>query len=235
MTRKKGGGRRDLAVRVKTARGRRASSTRWLERQLNDPYVARARAEGLRSRAAFKLVEIDNKYRILKPGMRVADLGAAPGGWSEIAARRVDAVSGKGRVIAVDLLPIDPIPGVDILTGDFLDAAAERDLRGRVEGQADVVLSDMAAATTGHRSTDHLRTTALFEAALDFAEAVLAPGGTFLGKVFRGGAEAALLNRMKRNFQTVRHVKPDASRKESVELYVLATGFRGVGAPDDES
>lgn len=235
MTRKKGGGRRDLAVRVKTARGRRASSTRWLERQLNDPYVARARAEGLRSRAAFKLVEIDDKYRILKPGMRVVDLGAAPGGWSEIAARRVDAVSGKGRVIAIDLLPIDPIPGVGILTGDFLDDAVEQDLRACLQGQADVVLSDMAAATTGHRSTDHLRTTALFEAALDFAEAVLAPGGTFLGKVFRGGAEAALLNRMKRNFQTVRHVKPDASRKESVELYVLATGFRGIGAADDES
>ena len=235
MTRKKGGGRRDLAVRVKTARGRRASSTRWLERQLNDPYVARARAEGLHSRAAFKLVEIDDKYRILKPGMRVVDLGAAPGGWSEIASRRVDAVSGKGRVIAIDLLPIDPIPGVDILTGDFLDDAVEQDLCACLQGQADAVLSDMAAATTGHRSTDHLRTTALFEAALDFAEAVLAPGGTFLGKVFRGGAEAALLNRMKRNFQTVRHVKPDASRKESVELYVLATGFRGIGAADDES
>lgn len=229
MTRKKGGGRRDLAVRVKTARGRRASSTRWLERQLNDPYVARARAEGLRSRAAYKLVEIDDQYRILKPGMRVVDLGAAPGGWSEIAAERVGAVAGEGRVIAIDLLPIDPIPGVEILIGDFLDDDVEQELRVRLSGPANVVLSDMAAATTGHRATDHLRTTALFEAALEFAEAVLVPGGAFLGKVFRGGTEAGLLTRMKLNFQTVRHVKPDASRKESVELYVLATGFRGEG------
>lgn len=234
MTRRKGGGRRDLAIRVKTARGRRPSSTRWLERQLNDPYVARARAEGLRSRAAFKLVEIDDKYNFLKPGMRVVDLGAAPGGWSEIAARRVDAVSGKGGVIAIDLLPIDPIPGVELLTGDFLDDAIEQELRARLAGQADVVLSDMAAATTGHRSTDHLRTTALFEAALEFAEAVLAPRGTFLGKVFRGGAEAVLLTRMKRNFETVRHVKPESSRKESVELYVLATGFRCESGSDAE-
>lgn len=234
MTRRKGGGRRDLAIRVKTARGRRPSSTRWLERQLNDPYVARARAEGLRSRAAFKLVEIDDKYNFLKPGMRLVDLGAAPGGWSEIAARRVDAVSGKGGVIAIDLLPIDPIPGVELLTGDFLDDAIEQELCARLAGQADVVLSDMAAATTGHRSTDHLRTTALFEAALEFAEAVLAPRGTFLGKVFRGGAEAVLLTRMKRNFETVRHVKPESSRKESVELYVLATGFRGESGSDAE-
>ena len=221
-----GGGGRDLKTRVRTAGRRTPSSTRWLERQLNDPYVARARAEGWRSRAAFKLIEIDDKYRILKPGGRVVDLGAAPGGWSQVAAKRVGA-PGRGRVVALDLLEMSPVPGVDIAQGDFLDEDAPERLRAMLGGPADVVLSDMAANATGHKKTDHLRIMGLAEAAADFARSVLAPSGAFLAKVLQGGTEGALLADLKRDFAAVRHVKPAASRSDSAELYVLATGFRG--------
>jgi 23S rRNA (uridine2552-2'-O)-methyltransferase len=222
------GGARQLTVRLKSARRRSASSQRWLERQLNDPYVAAAKREGWRSRAAFKLIEIDDKYRILKPGQRVVDLGAAPGGWSQVAALRVKADEGRGQVIAIDYLPVDPIAGVTILEMDFLDDGAPDQLKSLLrEGGADVVLSDMAAPTTGHTSTDHLRIMALAEAAALFAAEVLAPGGAFLAKVFQGGTERALLDMLKRDFAIVRHVKPKASRSDSAELYVLATGFRG--------
>ncbi len=222
------GGARQLRVSLKTARRRTASSQRWLERQLNDPYVAAAKREGWRSRAAFKLIEIDDKHRILKPGQRVVDLGAAPGGWSQVAALRVKAVEGRGQVIAIDYLPVDPIAGVEILELDFLDEAAPDKLKALLrDGGADVVLSDMAAPTTGHASTDHLRIMALAEVAGEFAAEVLAPGGAFLAKVFQGGTERALLDALKRDFSIVRHVKPKASRADSAELYVLATGFRG--------
>lgn len=222
------GGARQLKVRLKTARRRSASSQRWLERQLNDPYVAAAKREGWRSRAAFKLIEIDDKYRILKPGQRVVDLGAAPGGWSQVAALRVKAAEGRGQVIAIDYLPVDPIAGVTILELDFLDDSAPDRLKALLrDGGADVVLSDMAAPTTGHASTDHLRIMALAEAAAAFAAEVLAPGGVFLAKVFQGGTERTLLDALKRDFAIVRHVKPKASRADSAELYVLATGFRG--------
>jgi len=218
----RGRGQRDLAVRVKGNRS--LSSRRWLERQLNDPYVARARREGYRSRAAFKLTEIDDKHRFLKPGQRVIDLGAAPGGWSQVAARRVGE---GGRVVAIDLLAMDAIPGVTFLQLDFLDAAAPARLKALLGGPADVVLSDMAANATGHKRTDHLKIVALVEAAAEFAREVLAPGGTFLSKVIQGGTEAALLADLKRDFASVKHVKPAASRADSAELYVLATGFRG--------
>jgi 23S rRNA (uridine2552-2'-O)-methyltransferase len=224
----KSGGRHDrLKVRVKTAKKRSVASTRWLQRQLNDPYVARARAEGYRSRAAFKLAEIDDKYRFLKPGGRVVDLGAAPGGWSQVAADRVGSADGKGKVVAIDILEMDPIAGVDILHLDFLDDTAPDRLREALGGPADVVLSDIAPPTTGHKQTDHLRIMGMCETALEFAREVLAPGGVFLAKVLRGGTETQLLNDMKRDFDTVRHVKPPASRADSAELYVLATGFRG--------
>jgi 23S rRNA (uridine2552-2'-O)-methyltransferase len=221
----RGRGERDLAVRVKG--NRTLSSRRWLERQLNDPYVARARREGLRSRAAYKLAEIDDKHRFLKAGARVVDLGAAPGGWSQVAAKRVAAGDRRGRVVAIDLLPMDAIPGVAFLQLDFLDAAAPERLKELLGGQADVVLSDMAANATGHRRTDHLKIVALVEAAAEFAREVLAPGGTFLAKVIQGGTEATLLADLKRDFASVKHVKPAASRADSAELYVLATGFRG--------
>jgi 23S rRNA (uridine2552-2'-O)-methyltransferase len=223
MTR--GRGERDLAVRVKGSRS--LSSRRWLERQLNDPYVARARREGYRSRAAYKLVEVDDKHRFLKPGLRVVDLGAAPGGWSQVAARRVGAPEGRGRVVAIDLLAMDAILGVEFVQLDFLDAAAPDRLKELLGGPADVVLSDMAANATGHRATDHLKIVALVEAAAAFAREVLAPGGAFLAKVIQGGTEAALLADLKRDFASVKHVKPAASRADSAELYVLATGFRG--------
>jgi 23S rRNA (uridine2552-2'-O)-methyltransferase len=224
------GGARQLTVRLKTARRRSASSQRWLERQLNDPYVAAAKREGWRSRAAFKLIEIDDKHHILKTGQRVVDLGAAPGGWSQVAAQRVKATEGRGQVIAIDYLPVDPIAGVTILELDFLDDAAPDKLKALLrDGGADVVLSDMAAPTTGHTSTDHLRIMALAEAAAQFAAEVLAPGGVFLAKVFQGGTERSLLDMLKRNFAIVRHVKPKASRADSAELYVLATGFRDRG------
>ncbi|MDT3687563.1 MAG: RlmE family RNA methyltransferase [Pseudorhodoplanes sp.] len=216
-----------LKQRVKTGKGRTVSSKLWLERQLNDPYVARAKREGYRSRAAYKLIEIDDKYRFLKPGARVIDLGAAPGGWSQIAAKRVGASEGKGKVIGIDLLEMDAVPGVDFMQLDFLDASAPDILKEKLGGLADVVLSDMAANTTGHRKTDHLRIVALVEAAAEFAVEVLAPGGIFLAKVIQGGTESELLAALKKNFASVKHVKPSASRADSAELYVLATGFRG--------
>jgi 23S rRNA (uridine2552-2'-O)-methyltransferase len=219
---------RGLKVRVKTARKRTLSSTRWLERQLNDPYVAQAKREGFRSRAAYKLTEIDDKYEFLKPGDTVVDLGAAPGGWSQVAAKRVKADEGDGMVVAIDLTPVDPIPGVTFLNADFMDDKAPAALIDALAGRRpDAVLSDMASPATGHKQTDHLRIMALCEAALEFAIEVLAPGGAFLCKVLQGGTAIELLDGMKRNFQVVRHVKPKASRADSSELYVLATGFRG--------
>ncbi len=227
MSDKRGSGTRALKQRVKTARKRSLSSTLWLERQLNDPYVARAKREGLRSRAAYKLLEIDEKYRLLKPGQRVVDLGAAPGGWSQLAAKRVGGAEGRGRVVGIDLLPVDPLPGAEFIVLDFLDETAPALLVERLGGPADIVLSDMAANATGHRKTDHLRIMGLAEAAAAFARDILAPGGAFLAKVLQGGTEAALLADLKRDFAAVRHVKPSASRANSAELYVLATGFRG--------
>jgi 23S rRNA (uridine2552-2'-O)-methyltransferase len=223
----KGSGGRELKTRVKTGKNRSLSSKLWLERQLNDPYVARAKREGYRSRAVYKLSEIDDKAKLLKPGARVVDLGAAPGGWSQLAAQRVLASGGKGRVIAIDILDMDPVPGVDFLKLDFLDPAAPEILKERLGGPADVVLSDMAANATGHRKTDHLKIIALVEAAAMFAAEVLKPGGAFLAKVLQGGTEGDLLAMLKRDFASVKHVKPTASRQDSAELYVLATGFRG--------
>jgi 23S rRNA (uridine2552-2'-O)-methyltransferase len=214
---------RSLKQRVKTGKGRTLSSKMWLERQLNDPYVQRAKREGYRSRAAFKLVEIDDKYRILKKGARVIDLGAAPGGWSQVAAKRIGEA---GRIVAIDLLDIEPIPGVEFIQLDFLDPAAPDELKARLGGDADVVLTDMAANATGHRKTDHIKIVALVEAAAEFAREVLKPGGAFLAKVIQGGTEPALLAQLKKDFATVRHVKPAASRADSAELYLLATGFR---------
>ncbi|HEX2652569.1 MAG TPA: RlmE family RNA methyltransferase [Xanthobacteraceae bacterium] len=221
-----GRGERQLKVRVKKTGSRTLSSKLWLERQLNDPYVARAKREGFRSRAAFKLQEIDDKVRFLKPGMRVLDLGAAPGGWSQIAAKRVGAAEGRGRVVAIDLLDMEPIAGVEFTQLDFLDPDAPERLRSMLGGPADVVLSDMAANATGHKRTDHLRIMALIETAYDFAQEVLAPGGMFLAKVLQGGTEASLLSALKRDFTSVKHIKPAASRADSAELYLLATGFR---------
>src|SRR3974390_45349 len=226
IARDKGGSARPMAVRVKTGKGRKLSSKLWLERQLNDPYVARAKREGYRSRAAFKLAEMDDKARFLKKGARVIDLGAAPGGWSQVAAMRVGA-PGQGRVVAIDLLPMEPVAGVDFVQLNFLNHTAPDKLKGMLGGGADVVLSDMAANATGHRKTDHLRIMALVETAFEFAREVLAPGGTFLAKVLQGGTEGALLAALKRDFATVKHVKPPASRSDSAELYLLATGFRG--------
>ena len=223
-------------ARLKDQKRRTASSRAWLTRQISDPYVARAKREGFRSRAAFKLAEIDDRYKLLKPGACVVDLGAAPGGWSEIAARRVGA---GGRVVALDILDMKAIPGVEFLQLDFLDRSAPERLeallggnggekrQAKVEAKADVVLSDMAANATGHRQTDHLRIMALAEAAADFARQVLAPGGAFLCKVLQGGTEATLLAELKRDFASVKHVKPPASRADSAELYLLAKGFRG--------
>ncbi len=222
------GGQRQLRTNVKTAHKRSASSARWLDRQLNDPYVAASKRDGYRSRAAYKLKEIDARYHILKSGQRVIDLGAAPGGWSQIAADRVKSLEGKGQVVAIDYLGIEPIPGVDILELDFTDETAEGELKSRLRnGSADVVLSDMAAPTIGHTRTDHIRIMGLAETAAAFAVDVLAPGGVFLCKVLQGGTERELLDILKRNFTSVRHVKPPASRADSAELYVLATGFRG--------
>jgi 23S rRNA (uridine2552-2'-O)-methyltransferase len=221
---KSGSGVRNLKQRVKTANKRSLSSQKWLERQLNDPYVARAKREGYRSRAAFKLLEIDEKYKILKPGQKIVDLGAAPGGWSQIAAK---VVGPKGKVVGIDLLPIDPMAGVEFIELDFLDESAPGRLIEMLGGPADVVMSDMAANTTGHKKTDHLRIIGLAEAAIYFAREILAPGGAFVAKVFQGGTENQLLADLKRDFAVVRHVKPAASRADSAELYVLATGFRG--------
>jgi 23S rRNA (uridine2552-2'-O)-methyltransferase len=215
-------GERRLKVRVKDQR-KSASSKRWLERQLNDPYVARARREGFRSRAAFKLIEIDDKHHVLKPGARVVDLGAAPGGWSQVAAKRVGP---QGRVVAIDVLQMDVIPGVEFAQIDFLAPEAPDRLKAMLGGPADLVLSDMAANATGHRRTDHLKIMALVEAAVAFAREVLKPGGAFLAKVIQGGTEGTLLAALKRDFASVRHLKPAASRPDSAELYVLASGFR---------
>ena len=240
---------REMAVRLRTAGKRTTSQQKWLERQLNDPYVARAKAEGWRSRAAYKFKEIDDKYHLLKPGMRIIDLGCAPGGWCQLAAERVRAAdegtsgpadageklpggfsrqaSAKGKVIGVDLLPVDPIPGVKLMEMDFMSPEADDCLKAELGGLADGVLSDMAANTTGHKKTDHLRIIGLAEGAVAFAREVLAPGGFFLCKLFQGGDTAKLVTELKRDFATVRHVKPQASRADSSELYVLATGFRG--------
>jgi 23S rRNA (uridine2552-2'-O)-methyltransferase len=222
-------GGRALKVRVKTARKRSPASARWLERQLNDPYVAQARREGFRSRAAYKLIEIDDKHRLFKPGARIVDLGAAPGGWSQVAATRVGAREGAGRVIAIDLLEMDAVEGAEFRRMDFHDPEAPARLREWLCGPADGVLSDMAANATGHRKIDQLRIMGLVELAADFASEVLVPGGFFLAKVLQGGAESELLVRLKREFAAVRHVKPKASRADSAELYLLATGFRGAG------
>jgi len=223
-----GGGQRQMHVRLKTARKHRPSSQRWLERQLNDPYVAASKREGMRSRAAYKLKEIDDKHHFLKPGAVVIDLGAAPGGWSQIAAERVQSVAGKGQVVAIDYLEMEALPGVEVLQLDFTADDAEATLKGLLrDGRADVVLSDMAAPTTGHTRTDHLRIMALAEAAAAFACDVLRPGGAFIAKVFQGGTERELLDMLKKRFAKVQHVKPPASRSDSAELYVLATGFRG--------
>ncbi len=225
-------GGRSLKSRVKTARSRSLSSTLWLARQLNDPYVARAKREGYRSRAAFKLLEIDARAHILKPGQKIVDLGAAPGGWSQVAAAKIGAgktasAQTRGKIFASDLLPVEPIPGVEFRQMDFLEPDAPRQLREWLNGPADVVLSDMAANATGHKKTDQLRIMGLVELAVEFACEILAPGGTFLAKVLQGGTEGTLLARLKRDFAQVRHLKPPASRAESSELYVLATGFRG--------
>jgi 23S rRNA (uridine2552-2'-O)-methyltransferase len=214
-------------ARLKGEKRRTPSSRAWLERQISDPYVARAKREGFRSRAAYKLAEIDDKYRLLRPGAHVVDLGAAPGGWSEIAARRIGA---RGRVIAIDILEMKPVAGVEFLQLDFLDETAPARLKAMLDGKADVVLSDMAANATGHRQTDHLRIMALAEAAAHFAREVLSEGGSFLCKVLQGGTEAALLAALKRDFASVKHVKPPASRSDSAELYLLARGFRGASA-----
>lgn len=220
---------RDLTVRVKTARGRTNSSARWLQRQLNDPYVQEAQRQGLRSRAAFKLMELDDRFHILKPGLRVVDLGAAPGGWTTVAVDRTQARTGKGQVVGIDILEWDVVEGAQCLTHDFMEPDAPDLLKAALGGPADVVLSDMAAPTTGHRQTDHLRVMALAETAWDFAESVLAEGGTFCCKVFQGGTEDTLLARMKARCKTVKHAKPAASRAESPEVYVIAQGFRPPG------
>lgn len=228
-------GRRGLTVRVKTAKGRKLASTRWLQRQLNDPYVEEAKRQGYRSRAAFKLLEMDDKHHLLKPGGIIVDLGAAPGGWSQVAAERVKADegadgngSGKGRVIAADINDIEPVPGATFMQLDVTDAEAGERIREALGGaRVDVVLSDMAASSTGHRQTDHLRVISLAEAALDIAEDVLKPGGAYLAKVLQGGAGGDLLTRLRQNFAKVAHVKPKASRQDSAEVYVLAMGYRG--------
>ena len=220
-------GGRSLKQRVKTSRNRTSSQNRWLERQLNDPYVARAKREGYRSRAAFKIQEINEKFHLFHSGSRVVDLGAAPGGWSQIAAKAVGSDKGKGKVIGIDLLEIEPIPGAELTVMDFLEEDAPERLKAMLGGLADVVMSDMAANTTGHKKTDHLKIVALAELAIEFAREVLAPGGAFVAKVLQGGTEGTLLANLKRDFTTVRHYKPGASRADSAELYVLATGFRG--------
>ena len=219
---------RDLKVRVRTSKGRKIGSTLWLQRQLNDPYVARAKAEGYRSRAAFKLKELDERYKLLRPGMRVVDLGAAPGGWSQVAAKAIGSTDANPLVVAIDYLEMDPIPGVAFLQKDFTDDDAPAALVDLLGGRkADLVLSDMASPTTGHRPTDHLRIVHLVEIAADFAIQVLAPGGAFVAKVFQGGTEHELLAMLKRHFATTLHAKPKASRSESAETYLVARGFKG--------
>lgn len=235
-TASRGSDGRPLKVRVKTARGRTTSQQKWLQRQLNDPYVVRARREGWRSRAAFKLLEMDEKAHLLRRGMRVVDLGAAPGGWSQVAAKKIGLEEGHGKIVGIDLLEMEPIPGVIFAQMDFLDNSAPARLLEMLDGPADLVMSDMAANATGHKKTDHLRIVALVELAVDFARQVLAPGGAFLAKVLQGGTEGELLTDLKRDFAVVKHIKPAASRADSSELYVLATGYRGrAGQSDPES
>ncbi len=215
---------RGLTVRVKSANKRSVSSARWLERQLNDPYVAEAKKQGYRSRAAFKLLQLDEKFNLLKPGAKVVDLGAAPGGWTQVA---VDRVGEKGRVVGIDLLQMDAIPGADLIQFDFMDDGAPDVLKKLLDGPADIVLSDMAASATGHTQTDHIKIIALAEAAYDFAKDVLKPHGAFVAKVLHGGATGELLKLLKRDFADVKNVKPPASRSDSAEIYVVALGFRG--------
>ncbi|MDJ1016354.1 MAG: RlmE family RNA methyltransferase [Paracoccaceae bacterium] len=227
-----GRGQRDLRVKVKSARGRKLSSTRWLERQLNDPYVKRARDEGYRGRAAFKILELDDKYRFLKPGARVVDLGCAPGGWCQVAVTRVNALGEKagkpvGRVLGLDLQEVEPIPGAELHQLDFMEDGADDKVKDWLGGPADVVMSDMAAASSGHKQTDHLRIVALCEAASELAFDVLEPGGTFVAKVLAGGAEGGLQTLLKQRFEKVANVKPPASRADSSEKFVVALGYRG--------
>ncbi|WP_316013937.1 RlmE family RNA methyltransferase [Roseobacter sp. HKCCA0434] len=227
-----GRGQRDLHVKVKTAKGRKISSKLWLERQLNDPYVQAARRDGYRGRAAYKILELDDRFRFLVPGARVVDLGCAPGGWTQVAVRRVNALGDRtskkvGTVLGVDLQEVDPIPGSELHVLDFLEDGADDKVKGWLGGKADVVMSDMAASSSGHKQTDHLRIMALCEAAAWFACDVLEEGGTFVAKVLAGGAEADLLTMLKKNFEKTTHVKPPASRSDSSEKFVIATGFRG--------
>ena len=231
-TNNSGRGQRELRVKVKTARGRKLSSTIWLERQLNDPYVKRAQVEGYRGRAAFKILELDDKYRFLVPGARIVDLGCAPGGWCQVAVRRINALGerqGKkvGTILGVDLQEVESIPGAEIHVLDFMEDGADDKAKTWLDGQADVVMSDMAAASSGHKQTDHLRIIALCEAAAYFAFDVLAPGGTFIAKVLAGGAEGDLQALLKKKFNKVANIKPPASRSNSSEKFVVATGFRG--------
>lgn len=233
------GGSRNLTVKVKTAKRRKLSSTLWLQRQLNDPYVHEAKRLGYRSRAAFKLIQLDERFHLLKPGLRVVDLGAAPGGWTQVAVDKVGALKPKGggpgkcgKVVGMDILEWDPVPGAITMQGDFLADDAPDRLKEALDGPADIVMSDMAAPTTGHPSTDHLRIIGLVEVALHFAMEVLAPGGAFVAKVFQGGTEKTLLDQLKKNFTVVRHAKPPASRQGSAETYVVATGFRGSNGPE---
>ena len=233
-----GRGQRELKVKVKTAKGRKLSSTRWLERQLNDPYVARARREGFRGRAAFKIVELDDKFRFLVPGARVVDLGCAPGGWLQVAVDRVNALGAKsgkrqGTVLGVDLQEVEPLAGAEAYVLDFMADGADDQVKAWLGGQADVVMSDMAAASSGHKQTDHLRIMALCEHAAWFAFDVLAPGGTFVAKVLAGGAEGELQGLLKQRFTKVHNVKPPASRSDSSEKYVVALGYRG--APEERA
>lgn len=224
MAKQPPGSSRGISTRLRTAMGRSTASQRWLTRQLNDPYVKAAKEQGLRSRAAFKLIEMDDKLSLLKPGMRVVDLGAAPGGWTQVAVR---SVGDRGEVVAIDILPMDEVAGATVLQGDFQEEEAESRVIAAMGGRADVVLSDMAPNTTGHQATDHLRIMGLAELALDFGRKVLKPGGAFVAKVLQGGTEKEMLETLKRDFTVVRHMKPPASRKDSAELYVVATGFRG--------
>jgi len=224
------GGGRLVGVRVKTAKRRTVSSTLWLQRQLNDPYVIEAKKRGYRSRAAFKLEQLDDKFHLLNKGGRIVDLGCAPGGWCQVAVERVGP---KGKVVGIDYLQMDPVPGAETIQLDFLDPTAPDILKNLLSGHADVVLSDMAAPTTGHTATDHLRVMGLADVAYEFAAEVLAPGGSFVAKVFQGGTERQLLDRLKKDFALVRHAKPPASRTDSAEVYVIATGFRGRNAVPD--
>ncbi|MFH5925358.1 RlmE family RNA methyltransferase [Roseomonas xinghualingensis] len=224
MTESRNGGQRNVATRLRTAKGRSTASQRWLERQLNDPYVKAAKAAGWRSRAAFKILELDERFKLFRPNQRIVDLGAAPGGWTQVAVKRAGE---RGKVVALDILPMDPIAGAIVLQGDFNEEAAEQAVLDALDGPADLVLSDIAPNTTGHNATDHIRILALVELAADFARKVLSPGGAFVAKVFQGGTERDLLAGLKRDYALVRHAKPPASRKDSAEMYVVAQGFRG--------